>query len=394
MTLRYSPYDESLWSNPWPMYKRMQDEAPAYYIEDLDCWALSRFEDVWQASMDRKNYTATHGTSPDALFLASEPPPNVFLFMDPPEHAKHRGLIGKSYRKDKVAAVEEQVRTVVRKHLKPMLEQGELDVYALGSRTVLEMIASFTGLQLEEVRHIRSLVDRFFKREPGVRGTTEAGAKAFAEAHDYIYGLIDRYRRQASGEQSHISIWLNAEVDGERLSDEQIFYSIFAMVITGSDTVPLTTAGSIYYLDKHPDQLALVRNDLSLAANAFEEAARYDQPTNLLGRRIAQDIELHGQELRAGQSVLFLYAAACRDEREFDAPDRFDIMRRQRRNLSFGTGLHFCLGQHLARLEGRVLLEELIGSIPDFEIEQAGCKRIVGEFLQGYSAMPIRFRPQ
>ncbi|MGJ8537013.1 MAG: cytochrome P450 [Parasphingopyxis sp.] len=394
MTLRYSPYDENLWSNPWPMYKRMQDEAPAYYIEDLDCWALSRFEDVWQASMDRKNFTATHGTSPDALFLASEPPPNVFLFMDPPEHAKHRGLIGKSYRKDKVAVVEDQVRTVVRKHLKPMLEQGELDVYALGSRTVLEMIASFTGLQLEEVQHIRSLVDRFFKREPGVRGTTEAGAKAFAEAHEFIYRLIDRYRKQPSAEQSHISTWLNAEVDGERLSDEQIFYSIFAMVITGSDTVPLTTAGSIYYLDKHPDQLALVRDDLSLVSNAFEEAARYDQPTNLLGRRIAQDIELHGQDLRAGQSVLFLYAAACRDEREFDAPDRFDIMRRQRRNLSFGTGLHFCLGQHLARLEGRVLLEELIGSIPDFEIERDGCKRIVGEFLQGYSAMPIRFRPQ
>ena len=97
MSIRYSPYDESLWSHPWDTYKRMQDEAPAYYIEDLDCWALTRFEDIWKASMDRKAYTATHGTSPDALFLSEAPQPEVFLFMDPPAHGRTRGVIGRSY---------------------------------------------------------------------------------------------------------------------------------------------------------------------------------------------------------------------------------------------------------------------------------------------------------
>lgn len=394
MTLRYSPYDETLWSDPWPVYRRMQDEAPAYYIEDLDCWALTRFEDVWQASMDRKSFTASHGTSPDALFLATSPQPHVFLFMDPPEHTKHRGLIGRSYLKDKIALIEDHVRGVVRKELEPMLEQGELDVYALGSRTALDLIAAFIGLELEEVLQIRGYINRFYHRETGVPGTTEAGAAAFAEAHSYILKLIEKYRKNPPAEHSHIVSWFDAEIDGERLTDDQIFFSLFAMVITGSDTVPLTAANSIYCLGNNPDQLAMVREDPSLAAKAFEEAARYDQPTNMLGRRIVQDVELHGQTMRAGQSILFLYAAACRDEREFEAPDQFDIMRRQRRNLSFGTGLHFCLGQHLARLEGRVILEELLGSIPEFEVEQSGCKRIFGEFLQGYSAMPIRFRPQ
>ena len=121
---------------------------------------------------------------------------------------------------------------------------------------------------------------------------------------------------------------------------------------------------------------------------------RFDQPTNLLGRRLVRDLPLHGETMRAGQSVLFLYAAACRDGREFADPHRFDIRRIQRRNLSFGTGLHFCLGQHLARLEGRILIEEVLGAIDAFEVERDGCRRIVGEFLQGFNSVPIRFRPR
>lgn len=393
MGIDYSPYNEALWADPWPIYARMQDEAPACYIEDLDCWALSRFEDVWQASMDRASFTASHGTSTDALFLSSDPPPAVFLFMDPPQHAKHRNLIARAYTKDKIATIDDHVRQVVRRLMAPMLEEGRLDVHRLASRTALEIIAAFVGLRIEEVLRIRDCIDRFYTREPGVRGTTEAGARAFAEAHDYIVGLIEQYRRSPPAEHSHIVAWLNAGFD-EGLSVDQLFFNIFAMIITGSDTVPLSTAGCIYQLDRHPDQLSALRDDPALAAGAFEEAVRFDQPTNLLGRRLVRDLPLHGETMRAGQSVLFLYAAACRDGREFADPHRFDIRRIQRRNLSFGTGLHFCLGQHLARLEGRILIEEVLGAIDAFEVERDGCRRIVGEFLQGFNSVPIRFRPR
>ena len=393
MSIRYSPYDESLWSHPWDTYKRMQDEAPAYYIEDLDCWALTRFEDIWKASMDRKAYTATHGTSPDALFLSEAPQPEVFLFMDPPAHGRTRGLIGRSYLKDKIALIEDHVRGVVRTEIAPMLSTGEIDVYRLASRTALQLIAAFIGLEYEEALRIRGYIDRFYLREPGVRGTTPEGAQAFAEAREYIMGLIEKYRQNPPAEHSHIVTWLNADVDGNRLTDEQIFFSIFAMVITGSDTLPLTTACTIYNLAANPDQLGMVRDDPTLCAAAFEEAARFDQPTNMLGRRVCQEVELHGETMRPGQSVLFLYAAACRDEREFDEPDRFDIPRRQRRNLSFGTGLHFCLGQHLARLEGQVLLQEILASVSDFEVRHDRCERIRGEFLQGFCQLPISFKP-
>ncbi len=393
MSIQYSPYDESLWSHPWDTYRQMQDEAPAYFIEELDCWALTRFEDIWNASMDRNSYTAKFGTSPDALFLSTAPQPEVFLFMDPPAHGRTRGLIGRSYMKDKIALVEDHVRGVVQAEIAPMLEAGQLDVYRLASRTALRLIAAFIGLEYEEALHIRGFIDRFYLREPGVRGTTAKGGQAFAEAREYILDLIDKYRKHPPAEHSHIVTWLNAEIDDKRLTDEQIFFSIFAMVITGSDTLPLTTACTIYNLAENPQQLDMVRDDPTLCAAAFEEAARFDQPTNMLGRRVCQEVELHGETMRPGQSVLFLYAAACRDEREFDNPALFDITRRQRRNLSFGTGLHFCLGQHLARLEGKVLLQEILSSVGEFEVQREDCERITGEFLQGYCRMPITFRP-
>lgn len=394
MAIKYSPYDDSLWSNPWPLYRQMQDEAPAYYIEELDCWALTRFDDIWQASMDRHSYTATAGTSTDALFIATEPPPPVFLFMDGQMHGQHRGLIARPYNKDKIALIDDLVRDIVRELMQPMLAAGTLDVYKLASRTALYTNATFMGLEREEISHIRSLIDIFFLREPGVRGTTEKGSQAFAEAHAYIVDLIKRYRKNPPADHTHIGTWLKAEMAEGPLTEEQIFYNIFAMVITGSDTVPLTTAGCVRFLDLHRDQLAQVRADPGLIPGAFEEAARIDQPTNLLGRRIVRDVELHGQTMKAGQSILFLYAAAGRDEREFEQPDVFDINRRPRRTLSFGTGIHFCLGQHLARLEGRIILEEIMAAIPEFEVDYAASKRIRGEFLQGYCTLPIHFRPR
>lgn len=394
MAINYSPYDESLWSNPWPIYKQMQNEAPAYYIEELDCWALSRFDDIWQASMDRHSYTATAGTSAEALFMTTEPPPPVFLFMDGQAHGQHRGLIARPYNKDKIALIEDMVRGIVRELMAPMLEAGTLDVYKLTSRTALFTNAIFMGLEREEILHIRSLIDVYFQREPGVRGTTEKGQQAFNEVHAYIMDLIKRYRKNPPPEHTHIGTWLRAEMAEGPLTEDQLFFNIFAMVITGSDTVPLTTAASVRFLDLHPDQLAQVRADPELIPGVFEEAARIDQPTNLLGRRIVRDVELHGQTMKAGQSVLFLYAAAGRDEREFEQPDIFDIHRRPRRTLAFGTGIHFCLGQHLARLEGRIVLEEIFAAIPEFEVDHAVSKRIYGEFLRGYYTLPIHFKPR
>ena len=166
------------------------------------------------------------------------------------------------------------------------------------------------------------------------------------------------------------------------------------LIITGADTVPYNIANLFYYLNQDPNQLEILRNDFSLIPNAFDECVRFDHPTNILGRKLNKDIELHGKEMKKGDSVIYLYQSAGRDEREFDNPDKFDVTRPiPKRSVNFGHGPHKCLGQHLAKLEGRVIIEEILSAIPKFKLIDEEVKRTFGEFLQGYRHMPIEFDP-
>lgn len=394
MVVNYDPYSEEAKINPWPIYKRLREEAPAYYIEKYDAWALSRFEDVWRASMDAKSFTATHGTSMDALFLSESLSPSIFLFKDPPAHTVSRNVISMPYRKENVALLDNKIRACTRALLRTRLEQGRVDVYELASRVALNTIADFIGLEVGIITELRALIDKFYYREPGIDGATPDGLSAFAQAREIVLKLIESFRRNRPELTSHIGAWLDQADHGNPMSDEELFFSIFAMIVTGSDTVPLTTAATVYYLAEHPGQLALVRSNPALIPQAYEEAARFDQPTNILGRMLIRDVEFHGKAMTKGQKVLFLYASANRDENEFEQADAFMIGRRPRRSLSFGVGSHFCLGQHLARLEGKIILEELFSAIPEFFVETDKCLRIYGEFLQGFNCLPIRFREQ
>jgi len=178
------------------------------------------------------------------------------------------------------------------------------------------------------------------------------------------------------------------------MSDEQIMGNTSMLIITGADTVPYTIANLFYYLDQNPEQRNILKNDHSLIPSAFEETVRFDHPTNILGRKLNKDIELHGKKMKKGDSVIYLYQSAGRDEREFDNPDQFNIARQTpKRTISFGHGPHKCLGQHLAKLEGRVILEEIFKAIPEYTLQHSEMVRTFGEFLQGYRNMPIKFTP-
>lgn len=391
MTIKYNPFDETLWKNPWPVYQQLRREDPVYFVEEYNAWALTRFEDIWKASMDRDSYTATHGTSLEALLLDPTMPPKVFLFMDHPEHRLHRGLIADKYTPQQMVALEQKVRETTRAVLEPGLAAGEMDIYQVSSDIALHTIAGLIGITFDEIKHIRRLIDCYFKRIPGHIGPTEEGLAALAESRLFIQELLQKYREAPLSEDSHITTWLQANINNQPLEQDVLIFNVTAMTITGSDTLPLTTAATVNYLAESPEQLAMVRKDHSLIPDAFAEAARFDQPTNILGRVLTKDIEIRDKTLKKGQVVLFLYASANRDESEFEDPDKFVIQRKPKRNLSFGTGLHFCLGQHLAKLEGKIILEELFSSIGDFEVDTAGRKRIFGEFLQGFCALPIRF---
>lgn len=395
MTLRYSPYSEEFRKDPWPIYRRMRDEQPAYYIEELDAWALSRFEDVWRAGMDGKSYSALQGTAPGPLLMKEDAGPGGFFgFMDEPEHRRYRDIIGPRYTRSSVRELEESVRRIARGQIEARLASGELDVYQVTSHVALHTIADILGLPLEEVVQARALIDQFYAREPGQASTTAAGAEALGKLNGRLMELIAQMRASPPPEHTHCGAWLRASVDGQGLSDPQVAFNIFVFIVTGSDTLPLATAGALYYLAQDPAQVEEVRRNPELIPGVFEEAARYDQPTNILGRTLLCDLELHGQKLRKGQPVIFLYASANRDEREFPDADRFLIHRRPKRTLAFGAGLHACVGNTLARLEARVVLEEIFNLLPAFEVQHARAGRVFGEFLQGWNSVPLAFDPR
>lgn len=393
MTVHYDPFDHEVMLDPWPVYAALRREKPVYYIEKYDCWALARFEDVWKASLDHEAFSAVEGTSPPQILLR-EPSPRTFLTMDLPEHRRHRALISKRYTRSAMAALEPSVRELVRETLRPLLERGAFDVYAdLANRVATLVTAGLLGIDRDEALELRSWIDGFFHREPRQQGSNARNLEFGERIAARLADLIERGRRTPRGGDDHISVWLRAEVDGARLSDEQVAGNIYAIMVTGSEVVPLAVANTVVFLHQHPEERARVLEDASLVPHAFAESLRYDQPTNLLGRRVTRDAEIGGEKLHPGQGLLFLFACANRDEREFEAADRFDIARRPRRNLSYGHGIHKCLGEHMGRMLGRVMLEELLPRIPAYEVDLARARRLYGEFLSGYHQVPIRFEP-
>ena len=237
---------------------------------------------------------------------------------------------------------------------------------------------------------MNDLVWRFFARDPEIDGMTPDGVKAMEEMFVYFSDISQKRRKQ--GDQGDVVSLLNdIEIDGQKLDDGAIASHISMLIIGGSETLPKVFASSVQHLGNHPDQRAEVAKDLGLVPNAFLETLRYDMPTQFLCRTVIEDVELRGQTLRAGQPVLFLYPSGNRDEDEFQNPDRFDVHREIPRLLSFGHGTHLCLGIHAAKLEGRVLLEELLPRFPEYALDLDRSERLVTDFVQGWGKLQITF---
>ncbi len=389
----YDPYSHEAMTDPFDLYARLRREEPVYYIEQYDTWALARFEDVWNASLDQQHFTARNGQSPGQILLR-EPIPHTFMTMDPPEHRIHRGLIGAEYSRRAAERDAPRIRELAREILAPLLTRGEMEVYSEYANRVTTLNAGhMAGVPRQDIEQVRTWIDGFLAREDGQIGTSEANAAFAGELDGYFRQLTRECREHPERAKGHLARWVGAEIEGSRLDDDAIVANLLSLVITGSETTPLSVAGTLYYLEQNPDQKALVTGDLAHVGNAFAESLRIDQPTNMLGRRVKEDVEIGGRKLREGQGVLFLYASANRDEREFPEPDRYDVLRCPRRTLSFGHGVHKCLGEHLGMAMGVILLEELLEAVGSFSLEPDACKRVYGEFLSGFHRVPIRFEP-
>ena len=393
MAERYHPFSESLFDDPWPIYRRLRDEAPAYYLQEFDCWFLSRFEDVWNAASDARFLAGGGVTTLELLLGQRFPNPGTpFASMDPPRHTELRRLLAPAFLPAAARRLEAPTRELVRRFLDEELPRGELDLIGdLAMRTSVRVACLLLGLPIEDADLLSGHVNRSFQRVPGQRGQTESGQAAGELMRDYLAKTVHERRRGLHRGEGLVDRMLDFDTSEGRLSDAEIVSNLSLLVVGGTETLPKVFAGAAWQLARHPAQRARVAAEPALAADAFWEALRLEMPTTMLGRTLREDVPLHGATLRAGQKVMFLWACANRDEREFADAEHFDALRRAPRLLSFGQGTHRCIGHNVARMEGRILLEELLARVPEYEVVEERAVRLRSEFFRGFASLPIRF---
>jgi cytochrome P450 len=389
----YDPFSDAVMRDPWPFYAQLRREAPVHYLEQYDTWFLSRFEDIWQ-STTRDVFTAERGVTPEMVMLKAAPPPEpVFSMLDLPRQRDYRRMLAPPYGRHAIARREEWMRGLVRELLAPLAARGRFDVYAdVATPLAAYVIAELIGLPREEALPMRQQVADFFAREPGQVGTRPENEEARLALLSRVAEIVAARMQDAdhSGDD-HLSVMLRTPAEGRPLAPEAIVAAIFTLLVTGVEVVPLSVANTLFYLSEHPDQRRQLVSQPDLIPHAYAESLRYDQPTNLLGRFVKDAVEIRGHKLEPGAGVMFLWASGTRDENEFERADEFDIERRPRRSLSFGHGAHKCIGEHLGKLEGRILLEEILALAPEYEVDAKGTRRTYSEFLHGYDRMPIEF---
>jgi cytochrome P450 len=387
--LYYDPYDVEIDLDPYPTYRRLRDEAPLYYNERFDFWGLSRYADVEAALKDFTRLSSAKGDILEVVKADPVMPPGVFINEDPPLHTVHRALVSRAFTSKKMAALEAQVRAFCAACLDPLVGSDRFDfVLDLGAELPMRTIGMLVGIPDADQPSVRAQAQRVLRNKPGeplpVKKDRYFDGNMFAEYVEW---------REQNPSDDLITELLNVEfedVSGTRRRLTKAEILIFLAVIAGAG---VETTGRLFgwmgkVLAEHPEQRRALTDDRSLIPNAIEELLRYEPPGPHVARYVATDVEYHGQTVPAGSAMLLMLASANRDERRFDDPDRFDVRRTIGQHATFGYGTHFCLGAALARLEGRIALDEVLQRFPDWDVDLEHARRAPTSTVRGWDSMP------
>ncbi|WP_319429944.1 cytochrome P450 [Mycobacterium sp. RTGN5] len=388
------PYNYDFHEDPYPYYKRLRDEAPLYYNEDLKFWALSRHQDVLQGFRNSTTLSNKFGVSLDPASRGPHASKTMsFLAMDDPGHLRLRTLVSKGFTPRRIRELEPRVTEIAVKHLDAMLERaagGEIVDYVdeFAGKLPMDVISELMGVPEADRVEVRAWADGVMHRDEGVTDVPPEAVEASLNLIVYYQGMVEERRKNPTDDLT--SALLDAEIDGDRLTDEEILGFMFLMVIAGNETTTKLLANAAFWGHKNPDQLADVYTDLSRVPLWVEETLRYDTSSQILARTVAGDLTLYDTTIPDGDVVLLLPGSAHRDERAFENPDDYLIGRDIGAKLqSFGSGAHFCLGAHLARMEARVALEELFKRIRGYEVDEANSVRVHSSNVRGFAHLPI-----
>ncbi|RUP05006.1 MAG: cytochrome P450 [Mycobacterium sp.] len=386
--LSYDPYDVVIDANPYPAYRRLRDEAPLYYNERFDFWGLSRFADVESALRDVDNLSSAKGDILEVVKAEPIMPAGVFINEDPPLHTVHRLLVSRAFTPRKMKAIEAQVRSSCAACLDPLSQGDRFDFTVdLGAEMPMRVIGNLVGIPDSLQRSVRHVAGRRLRNTPG--------EPLPVSKDNYFNG--DMFRdyvewRERNPSDDLVTELLRVEFEDtdrtvRRLSIDELLVFLGVIANAGTETVGRLFGWLGKLLGEHPDQRRELAADPSLIAGAVEEVLRFEPPVHHIARFVAKDVQYYGRTVPAGSALLLISGSANRDERRFDDPNTFDIHRGSN-HLSFGRGAHFCLGASLARLEGRVAMEEILQRWPDWTVDLTQAVRARTSTVRGWDSMP------
>ncbi|TDC67940.1 cytochrome P450 [Actinomadura sp. GC306] len=393
MGVTFNPYDfHEVDADPYPVYARLREEAPVHRNEDMDFWALSRHADVLAAFRDAARFSSANGPlleqrswGPQARKAMS------FIAMDPPEHTRMRRLVSRAFTPRRIAELEGRIREIARRHVSAALERAEFDLIAdVAAPVPTDVISELAGVPEADRAELRRLGDAAMHREPGTQEISQEGATAVLELVGHFAELVaDRRRRRRDDLTSAL---LDAAVDEEPLTDEEIIAFLHLLVGAGNETTTNLIGNAVYWAWRHPAQRAAAFG--GRIAEWVEETQRYDTAAPVQLRTLTEDVELHGTRMPAGARVMLLPGAANRDPRVFDRPEEYDLGRDTSELVSFGSGPHFCLGAALARLEARTVLAELVERVAGYDLDPAAGSRRRSIYVRGFASLPMTVTPR
>ncbi|EUA07648.1 cytochrome P450 family protein [Mycobacterium kansasii 732] len=386
----FDPYDVELNADPYPMFRRLRDEAPLYHNPRHDFYALSRFADVEQAIVDYQTFSSAKGAILEIIKANVDIPPGVLVFEDPPIHDVHRKLLSRMFTPRKISDLEPQIREFCSRSLDPLVETGKFDFVAdLGAQMPMRVIGMLLGVPEEDQEAARDFANAQLRTEAGkpMKASTDGMASG-----DFFARYID-WRAEHPADDIMTEL-LNVEFEDEtgtvrRLRRDELLTYVSVVSGAGNETTTRLIGWAGKVLAEHPDQRRALVDNPSLIPQAVEELLRYEPPAPHVARYVTRDVEYYGRQVPEGSVMMMLIGAANRDHRQFPpGGDIFDIRREPRQHLTFSVGTHYCLGSALARLEGRIALEEILTRFPEWDVDLANAKLSPTSTVRGWETMP------
>ena len=387
----YDPYDVVLNADPYPMFRRLREEAPLYYNAQHDFYALSRFTDVDKGLVDHGTFSSARGIILELIKANLDIPPGLLIMEDPPIHDIHRKLLARMFTPRKIAALEPQIREFCAQSLDPLIGSGHIDFVAdLGAQMPMKVISMLLGIPEDDQEFIRDRTNAQLRTEAGKPMNADHGL-----ATGEIFAAYIDWRATHPSDDIMTEL-LNVEFVDEtgttrRLTRDELLIYLNVVAGAGNETTTRLIGWAGKVLAEHPDQRRELVDNPALIPQAVEELLRFETPAPHAARYVTRDISFHGQTVPAGSVMMMLIGAACHDDRQFGSDsDEFNIHRPARQHLAFSVGTHFCLGSALARLEGRIALEEILKRFPEWEVDLANARLSPTSTVRGWESMPAR----